>query len=146
MSDMRTPFTALAAIAASLALASAAIAQPALVVHLDQNARVSLPGAARDVMIGNPAIADVAVLDGRNLLIQGKSFGATSLMVTDARGRIILNTQIIVAASDQGRVSLYRGAAVQTFACAQRCEPAAAGGSAAPTAAPAAAAPAAATP
>ena len=82
-----------------------------------------------------------------NLLIQGKAFGTTSLMVTDARGRLILNTQIVVSANDQGRVSLYRGAAVQTYACAQRCEPAQAGGAGASAApAPAAPPPAAATP
>ena len=118
---MRSHLTFAAAFAAFLAMASSALALP-LVVHIDQNARVTLPGAARDVMIGNPSIADVAILDGHNILVLGKSYGTTSLMVTDAGGRVILNTQVVVSAQDEGRVSLYRGGAVQTFACAQRCE------------------------
>jgi Flp pilus assembly secretin CpaC len=97
-------------------------------VHIDQNARVTLPGTARDVMVGNPNIADVAILDAHNILVLGKAFGTTSLMVTDIRGRVILNTQVVVAAQDNGRVSLYRGPQVQTFACAQRCEQAGPGG------------------
>jgi Flp pilus assembly secretin CpaC len=136
---MRSHLTFAAALAAFLALASSALALP-LVVHIDQNARVTLPGTARDVMIGNPSIADVAILDGHNILVLGKSFGTTSLMVTDARGHVILNTQVVVAAQDEGRVSLYRGPSVQTFACAARCEQAGPAGSsgAAASAAPAA--------
>lgn len=118
---MRLFSTLAAAVAAVLTLVSTAAAQP-LAVHLDQSTRVTLPSAARDVVVGNPAIADVAILDGRNILVLGKSYGVTSLMVTDIRGRTILNTQVVVSAADDGRVSFYRGPQVQTYACAQRCE------------------------
>ncbi len=110
-----------AAIVLFFSMASIAFADP-LVVNIDQNARLTLPSPARDVMVGNPNIADVAVIDGRNILILGRAYGTTSLMVTNAAGRVILNTQIVVAANDRGRVSLYRGPQVQTYACSQRCE------------------------
>lgn len=132
---MRLPFKLIVATAALLTFATTAIARP-LEVSIDQSTRISLPTAARDVVIGNPAIADVSVLDGRTIMVLGRSFGMTSLLVTDTAGRTILNTQILVANNDNGTVSVFRGAQVQTFACASRCE------RAMPSAAPAAAPPA----
>jgi Flp pilus assembly secretin CpaC len=126
---MRLIASAIASIAAFLALASAAMADP-LAVQIDGSTRITLPAAARDVIVGNPSIADVAVLDGRNILVLGKSYGVTSLMVTDQRGRTILNTQVVVSANDVGRVSLFRGPELQSYACAPRCERTAAPGSA----------------
>lgn len=147
IAEMRLISTLAAAVAAVLTLVSTAAAQP-LAVHLDQSTRVTLPSAARDVVVGNPAIADVAVLDGHNILVLGKSYGVTSLMVTDVRGRTILNTQVVVSAADDGRVSFYRGPQVQTYACAQRCEAVVAtpGGGASGGGAPASAAASATTP
>jgi Flp pilus assembly secretin CpaC len=118
---MRLISTALASIAAFFALASAALADP-LAVQIDTSTRITLPTSARDVVVGNPAIADVTVLDGRNILVLGRSYGITSLMVTDQRGRTILNTQVVVSSNDVGRVSLIRGPELRTYACAPRCE------------------------
>ena len=105
---MRLIATALASLIAFLTLTSAALAHP-LAISIDQSTRITLPASARDVIVGNPAIADVAVLDGRNILVLGKSYGVTSLMVTDQRGRTILNTQVVVSSNVGGRVSLFRG-------------------------------------
>ena len=79
---MRLHITLAAAAAAFLTLTSAATARP-LQVDVDQSTRISLPTAARDVVIGNPSIADVSVLDGHTIMVLGKSFGVTSLMITD---------------------------------------------------------------
>ena len=133
---MRLIATALASLIAFLTLTSAALAHP-LAISIDQSTRITLPASARDVIVGNPAIADVAVLDGRNILVLGKSYGVTSLMVTDQRGRTILNTQVVVSSNDGGRVSLFRGPEQQTYACAPRCERTAPPGSPAGAAAPA---------
>ncbi len=126
---MRLIVSTIAAIAAFFTLASAALADP-LAVQIDQSTRITLPSTARDVIVGNPSIADVSVLDARNILVLGRSYGITSLMVTDQRGRTILNTQVVVSANDVGRVSLFRGPEMQTYACAPRCERTAAPGAA----------------
>jgi hypothetical protein len=91
-------------------------------VRIDQATRVSLSAPARDVFIGNPSVADVTVIDGRNLLVMGKAYGVTNIVVLDARGRTILDRQIVVSASDEGRISFYRGPDVYNYACAPRCE------------------------
>lgn len=111
----------IAAATAALAFAGAAQAQT-LTVRLDQATRVALPGTARDVVIGNPKVADVSVLDGRNLVLTGKSAGVTSLLVVDSAGRTLLDRKIVVSAPDEGQVSFYRGREIRTYACTPRCE------------------------
>lgn len=107
--------------AATLAAGGLARAQ-GMPVRIDEATRVTLPAPARDVFIGNPSVADVTVVDGRNLLVMGKTYGVTNIVVLDARGRTILDRQIVVSASDSGRVSFYRGPDVYNYACSPRCE------------------------
>jgi len=112
----------IAALTAVFAFAGAAQAQ-SLTVRLDQATRVALSGTARDVVIGNPQVADVSVLDGRNLVLTGKSAGVTSLLVVDGLGRTLLDRRVVVTAADDGQVSFYRGRQLQGYACTPRCEP-----------------------
>lgn len=117
---MRRPPVLLAALAV-LATGGSALAQ-GLPVRIDQATRVALSAPARDVVIGNPSVADVTIIDGRNLLVMGKAYGVTNIVVLDARGRTILDRQIVVSASDEGRISFYRGPDVYNYACSPRCE------------------------
>ncbi|MDP2010391.1 MAG: pilus assembly protein N-terminal domain-containing protein [Phenylobacterium sp.] len=126
---MRRPL--IAAALAFLALAAQVSTAGAATISavIDQGVRITLPAGARDVMVGNPAIADINVVDSRTAVIQGRSYGATNLMIIDARGRTIQNSQIVVSAPSGNRVSLYRGpgagaavANVANYACAPRCE------------------------
>lgn len=117
---MRRPLALLAAI--TVLTASAPALAQGMPVRIDQATRVTLSAPARDVMIGNPSIADVTIIDGRNLLVMGKSYGVTNLIVIDARGRTILDRQIVVSAADDGRISFFRGPDVYNYACSPRCE------------------------
>ncbi len=101
---------------------------------------MSFPAAARDIVIGNPLIADVNLIDAHTAVLIGKSYGVTSVQVFDSNGRSIYARQIVVSSADDNRVSYFRGNVETTFACAPRCERAV-GATAAP--APAAPAPAA---
>ena len=91
-------------------------------VNIDQASRITLGHPAHDVIVGNPGIADVTLLDGRHLLVTGKSYGVTNLVVTDQAGRTMLSRQIIVGSPSVGEVSLHRGMEVADFACSPRCE------------------------
>jgi hypothetical protein len=134
-----------------LALALALAALPAvslaasLGVPLDQAMIITLPVPARDVVVGNPAIADVSISDQRHLIITGKQGGVTNLVVDDAAGRTIFNRQIVVGASSGDRVEVMRGAQVSSYACAPVCQqvagsggsPGGGGGAGSPSAPPA---------
>ncbi|MFN3512122.1 MAG: pilus assembly protein N-terminal domain-containing protein [Phenylobacterium sp.] len=118
---MRHALISLSVAFAALAGGSQAAA-PTLSVPIDQSARVALPAGTRDVMIGNPAIADVSVLDGRNAVVLGKGYGVTNLLVIDQLGRTVMERQIVVSAPEAGRVSVIRGPKVEEYACATGCE------------------------
>jgi Flp pilus assembly secretin CpaC len=111
---------ALTVLAAGL-LTTPALAQ-SLSVPVDQAVRVGLSSPAKDVAVGNAAIADVTVMDERNILVLGKSFGTTNIVVLDRAGRMILNQMVVVTSADAGQVSLYRGTNAGQYVCAPRCE------------------------
>jgi len=115
---MRAPLLAFAIAAAMPSLALAA----GFYVNIDQATRVTLSRPARDVIVGNPGIADVNMLDARHLVVTGKSYGVTNLVVTGPSGRTILSRQIVVGAPAAGQVTMHRGVDVAQYACAPRCE------------------------
>lgn len=119
------------AFAATALLASPAFAQT-LLVRADQAVRIALPAAAKDVAVGNPAIADVMVLDERNIVVLGKGFGTTNVIALDRGGRLILDRVVVVSAPDAGQVTVYKGTSASQYACAPRCEVTDKGAEAAP--------------
>jgi len=122
---MRRPAVLLIAIAAALAAPVSAIAQT-LTVPIDQSAKLVLPRGAKDVMIGNPAIADVTVVDPRNAILIGRGYGVTNLVVMNGAGRVLMDSQVVVSSPDAGRITVARGgvagARVENYTCAPRCE------------------------
>ncbi len=109
---------------------------PMLTVGLDRVVNVRLWGAASTVVVGNPAIADVNLVNGRSLLITGHAVGQTSMMVLDSSGRETFHQTILVGPADAGHVSVQRGAQATDYSCSPRCERLVATGGAAAAAAP----------
>lgn len=109
-------------LAALLAAAATAAQAQSLTVNLDQSTRLALSAPARDVVVSNPTVVDVAMLTPTSLVVLGKGYGITNLMVVDSAGRTILNREVVVGSSDANRVSFYRGPNVTNYACAGRCE------------------------
>lgn len=128
-----------AALAALALLAAPAVgfAQSArMSVEIDQAARVQLRGAAGSIIVGNPEIADVTVVDSNTLYITGKGYGVTEIVAVDSAGRTLFQSEVIVTAgSGAGRVRVWRGGQATEMACAASCSPSLLGtsGPAAPT-------------
>ena len=68
-----------------------------------------LIGRPLEIVVGNPSIADVSVQSGKVLVVTGKSFGETNLIVMDADGKVVVNRQLIVQEPRTGFVTMYRG-------------------------------------
>ena len=112
------------AAAALLALPAAAAAQSRpLNVDIDQSTRVQLRAPAGSVIVGNPRIADVTVVDANTLFITGKGYGVTEVVAVDVLGRTVFQSQVVVTAGDSGRVRVWRGAEATEMACASTCSP-----------------------
>jgi hypothetical protein len=113
----------LAVVAVLLTVQPAAAAEAVVDVMIDQATLVRLERPAAEIVVGNPSIADVSVQSGKMLVVTGKSFGETNLIVMDADGKVFVNRRLIVQEPRSGLVTLYRGSARQTLHCAPYCTP-----------------------
>lgn len=103
--------------------ARASLAGEQMLVEVDRAQILRLDEPAAAVIIGNPMIADAAIQDQRMLVITGKSFGSTNLIVLDQDGKEILSRILEVRLGAKSVVTLHRGAAQNTYSCSPVCEP-----------------------
>ena len=125
--DLRRAFViALATSAALLASMARPTAQGVddIIVTNDQSQLLPLSRPAAEIIIGNPAIADVSVQSANLLVITGKSFGITNMIALDAKRQVIFERRILVKRDDVRVVNLQRGdKGRQTFNCTPQCNP-----------------------
>ena len=111
----------------ALAALSAAVAVQAqsrpLNVEIDHATRVQLRAPAGSVIVANPRIADVTVVDANTLFITGKGYGVTDIVAVDALGRPLFQSQVVVSAGSTGSVRVWRGAQATEMTCAASCAP-----------------------
>ena len=79
--------------------------------------------AAATVVIGNPGVADVTIQDPKTLVLTGKSYGQTNLIILDALGNPIADTLIEVVQAQNDLVTVYQGLSRTSVACAPQCQP-----------------------
>jgi len=118
-----------------LLVAAASVQAQSLNVEIDRSSRIGLNGSAASVIVGNPAIADVTVVDANTLFVTGKGYGVTEIVAVDAIGRTLFQGEIVVTGGSTGSVRVWRGAQATELACAASCSPSVrnAGAAAAPT-------------
>lgn len=75
------------------------------------------------MIIGNPGVADVTIQDPQTLVLTGKSYGQTNLIVLDSMGNPIADTLITVVQAQADLVTVYLGTARTTMMCAPVCQP-----------------------
>ena len=111
------------AIAATGARANEPIRNDDIIVRFDQSQLVKLPRTIAEVIVGNPSIADVSVHSSNTLVLTGKGFGLTNLIVLDADRNVISEQRILVQRDEYKTVNVTRGVARQTLNCAPNCNP-----------------------
>jgi len=89
-------------------------------VNMARVLRINAPAAT--VIVGNPGVADVTIQDPQTLVLTGKSFGQTNLIVLDSVGDPIADTLIDVVQM-QGVLTVYQGAGRTSLSCAPVCHP-----------------------
>ena len=90
-------------------------------VNMARVLRISAPAAT--VIVGNPGVADVTIQDPQTLILTGKSYGRTNLIVLDSRGEPVADTLIEVVQMTAGVMTVYQGQSRTTLACAPVCQP-----------------------
>jgi hypothetical protein len=92
---------------------------------LDEVHTLTFKGPVGTVYVGNPAIADITMIDARHAFVQGKSYGRTNIVALNRDGGQVFNTGVnVTGQQSSGTVVLNRGAQRITLNCAgNRCEP-----------------------
>ena len=90
-------------------------------VNMARILRISAPAAT--VIIGNPGVADVTIQDPQTLVLTGKSYGQTNLIVLDSMGNPVADTMVTVVQAQSDLVTVYLGTARTTLACSPTCQP-----------------------
>lgn len=101
--------------------AQIAPSRQALYVKLDEAALLRLDSLAHTIIIGNPAIADAAVNDGKIIIVTGKSFGTTNLIALDRRGVVIAEKQVLVQPPETAVLTVQRGDEQESYSCSPVC-------------------------
>ena len=122
MAVLRTSVCIAGAAASLLAATLASLAAEGIEVTMNQAKIVKLARAADTIVIGNPAIADAAVQDDTTIVLTGKGFGVTNLVILDAEGNPIVDEQVTVSRQTAASVRIYRRANLQTLSCTPYCE------------------------
>jgi Flp pilus assembly secretin CpaC len=123
---MRTKVSAALALCLALGVsvpAAPAFAQDAPInvnVHMARILRINAPAAT--VIVGNPGIADVTIQDPTTLILTGKSYGQTNLIVLDSEGNPIADTLLEVVQMTAGLTTVYQGQNRTTLSCAPVCQ------------------------
>jgi Flp pilus assembly secretin CpaC len=123
MSILRAAILAALLFAAAPAVpVSAADGEPISVkVNMARILRIGAPAAT--VIIGNPGVADVTIQDPQTLVLTGKSYGQTNLIVLDDMGNPIADTLIEVVQAQANLVTVYQGNLRTTVVCSPVCQP-----------------------
>ncbi len=94
-----------------------------VIVTVDQAKvfRISRPAAT--IIIGNPSIVDATIEDDQTLVLTGRSFGVTNLIILDEKGDAVIDQAVVVRGSETNTVRIYRGGNNrETLACSPVCE------------------------
>jgi Flp pilus assembly secretin CpaC len=111
-----------AALLATAASAASARADTGIDVTMNEAKIVKLARPADTIIVGNPNIADASVQDSKTIVLTGKGFGVTNLVVLDEDGSPIVDEQVTVSRHDAKSVRIYRRSEVQTLSCTPYCE------------------------
>lgn len=112
-----------ATVLATVALSSAVARAEDLIVKYDQSQLLRVPRAVSEIIIGNPTIADISVQSKKLLVVTGKSFGKTNMILLDNEQNVIQENRIIVLQDQTNVVNLRRGIARESYNCSPRCNP-----------------------
>ncbi len=108
---------------AAIALSAITAQAGDLVVKYDQSQLLRVTRPVSEIIIGNPTIADISVQSKKLLVVTGKSFGKTNMILLDSEQNVIQENQIIVLQDQSKVVNLRRGIARESYNCAPRCNP-----------------------
>ncbi len=93
-----------------------------LQVTVDRAKVIRIAKAADTVIVGNPFIVDATIQDARTIVLTGRNFGVTNLIVLDSDGDPIVDETVVVRGHETNIVRIYRQSNRETLSCSPVCE------------------------
>jgi Flp pilus assembly secretin CpaC len=116
-----TAFAILASIG-SFSASPAAAADEMLNVFMNQARVLTLDRPVSKVIIGNSDVADATVADAKTIVLTGRSFGTTNLVILDTDGNAIVDERILVSIDEGNTVRVFRQTVRSVLSCTPNCE------------------------
>ncbi|MDH6265334.1 Flp pilus assembly secretin CpaC [Rhizobium sp. SG_E_25_P2] len=91
-------------------------------VFLNHAKVLKLDRPVAKVIVGNAAIADATVADAKTIVLTGKTYGATNIVLLDASGEAMLDERILVSIDEDNTLRLFRQTERTVFSCTPACE------------------------
>ncbi|MDO9417853.1 MAG: pilus assembly protein N-terminal domain-containing protein [Pararhizobium sp.] len=91
-------------------------------VFMDHARVLKLDRPVSKVIIGNSDVADATVADSKTIVITGRSFGTTNLVILDLDGNAIIDDRILVSIDEGNTVRVYRETERSVLSCTPNCE------------------------
>lgn len=122
---MNTDFRKLLGLVALLTAAvnGQAAAEDGVQVVMDHAKVFRIEEPASSVIVGNPLIADVVMQDRYTVVVTGKLYGSTNLIILDAKNQPIIDEVVTVSRPSDNTVVVTRNTVQDSYSCNPVCDP-----------------------
>ncbi len=107
---------------AALTASAASAQEDMLRVYMDHARVLKLDRPVSKVIVGNSKVADATVADSKTIVLTGRSFGTTNIVLLDGDGNAILDDRILVSIDEGNTVRVYRQTERSVLSCTPNCE------------------------
>lgn len=107
---------------AALSSGSANASEDVIRVFMDHARIIKLDRTVSKVIIGNAGVADVTVADPKTIVLTGKSYGTTNLVILDQAGDAIVDERILVSVDEANTLRVFKQTDRSVFSCSPSCE------------------------
>lgn len=109
-------------LASGLGAADAAAEQDLLRVFMNHARVLRLDRPVAKVIVGNADVADATVADPTTIVLTGRSFGTTNLVLLDAEGNAIADERVLVSIDEGNTVRVFKQTERSVLSCTPNCE------------------------
>jgi Flp pilus assembly secretin CpaC len=119
---LRRMLTAFIAATCVISTAHAAEDQDLLRVFMNHARVLKLDRPVAKVIVGNAEVADATVADPTTIVLTGRSFGTTNLVLLDADGNAIADERVLVSIDEGNTVRVFKQTERSVLSCTPNCE------------------------
>jgi Flp pilus assembly secretin CpaC len=107
---------------AALTASAASAQEDMLRVYMDHARVLKLDRPVSKVIVGNSQVADATVADAKTIVLTGRAFGTTNIVLLDIDGNAILDERILVSIDEGNTVRVFRQTERSVLSCTPNCE------------------------